>query len=256
MKGGEQVDRKELDFAVCCELRKELSINILALHPLQGSEKNLPSVIIRLSKGIQSSIATMSHIGALSKVHRYITGHDASGRSIFKTDLPEEMTQVGISRYSKEEKATGESIHPTIPATSSVPYTVGRLPANLANNADLEAYKKDLENVKTLPVPYVMPDGTALHYIELAPGTVTAMHQTISIDHDVMLEGEVELILDSGETRLLKAGDMIVQRGTMHAWRNASETKWARFFAAVQPIEQLEINGKKLELEFNAPPKL
>ena len=198
----------------------------------------------------------MSHIGALSTVHRYITGHDASGKSIFKTDVPDEVTQVGVSRHSKEEKASGESIHPRIPATSSVPYTVGPLPANLANNADIEAYKKNLENISKLPVPFVMPDGTALHYIELAPGTVTAMHQTISIDHDVVLEGEIELILDSGETRLLKKGDMIVQRGTMHAWRNTSQTEWARFFAVCQPIEQLEINGKKLELEFNAPPKL
>lgn len=198
----------------------------------------------------------MSHTGALSTPKRYITGHDASGKSIFTTAVPEAVSQVGISRNSKDNKASGDAISDSAPATTSIPYTVGPLPASLANDADIDAYKKNLANVTSLPVPYVMPNGTALHYIELAPGTVTAMHQTISIDHDVMLDGEIELILDSGETRVLRKGDMIVQRGTMHAWRNTSQTEWARFVAVVQPIEQLEINGKKLELEFHAPPKL
>ena len=44
--------------------------------------------------------------------------------------------------------------------------------------------------------------------------------------------------------------------GTMHAWRNTSKTEWARFLAVCQPIEPLEIAGKKLGLEFNEVPKL
>jgi len=198
----------------------------------------------------------MSHKGALSTPKRYITGHDAAGKSTFSTAVPETVSQVGPSSDDPKTKASGSDISSTAPATSSVPYTVGPLPANLANNADIEAYKKNLDNVANLPVPFVMPDGTAIHYVELAPGTVTPMHQTISIDNDVMLDGEIELILDSGESRVLTKGDMIVQRGTMHAWRNTSQNEWARFLAVVQPIEQLEINGKKLELEFHAPPKL
>ena len=46
------------------------------------------------------------------------------------------------------------------------------------------------------------------------------MHRTVSLDYGVVLEGEVELVLDSGETRLMKRGDVSVQRGTNHAWRN------------------------------------
>ena len=40
------------------------------------------------------------------------------------------------------------------------------------------------------------------------------MHRTQSLDFGVVLEGEIELVLDSGETRLLKRGDVAVQRGT------------------------------------------
>lgn len=46
------------------------------------------------------------------------------------------------------------------------------------------------------------------------------MHRTTSLDYGIVLEGEVELILDSGERRAMKAGDIAVQRATMHAWRN------------------------------------
>ncbi|MEA3063582.1 MAG: hypothetical protein QOJ27_10 [Sphingomonadales bacterium] len=48
------------------------------------------------------------------------------------------------------------------------------------------------------------------------------MHRTETIDYGIVLEGELVLILDSGET-LVRAGDVIVQRGTNHAWANRSE---------------------------------
>jgi quercetin dioxygenase-like cupin family protein len=47
----------------------------------------------------------------------------------------------------------------------------------------------------------------------------------------VLLEGELELSLDGGETRLVKAGEVVVQRACMHSWKNPSKTKGARMFA-------------------------
>jgi quercetin dioxygenase-like cupin family protein len=72
------------------------------------------------------------------------------------------------------------------------------------------------------------------------------MHRTVSLDYGIVIYGEVELVLDSGETRILKAGDVAVQRGTNHAWRNTSDTKWARMMYVLQPSLPLEINGKPL----------
>ncbi|WP_222400554.1 cupin domain-containing protein [Rhizobium leguminosarum] len=48
------------------------------------------------------------------------------------------------------------------------------------------------------------------------------MHKTPTIDYVLMLSGELWLELDRGEKRRLTAGDIVVQNGTRHAWRNLS----------------------------------
>ncbi len=76
------------------------------------------------------------------------------------------------------------------------------------------------------------------------------MHRTVSLDYGVVLEGEVELTLDSGEARVMRRGDTAIQRGTMHEWRNPSETSWARMLFVMQDAAPVEIGGKKLEEEY------
>ena len=49
------------------------------------------------------------------------------------------------------------------------------------------------------------------------------MHRTASIDYGIVLEGEITLILDDSEVTL-RAGDVVVQRGTDHAWANRGDT--------------------------------
>ena len=73
------------------------------------------------------------------------------------------------------------------------------------------------------------------------------MHRTVSLDYGVVLYGEMELVLDSGETRIMKVGDVSVQRGTNHAWRNTSDTQWARMMYVLQPSLPITINGKPLD---------
>lgn len=48
------------------------------------------------------------------------------------------------------------------------------------------------------------------------------MHETKTLDYIVILSGEIYLILEEGET-LLKPGDIVIQRGTNHAWSNRSD---------------------------------
>ena len=50
-------------------------------------------------------------------------------------------------------------------------------------------------------------------------GTQTPMHRTESVDYGIVLEGEIYLVLDEDEVRLT-AGDVVIQRGTDHAWDN------------------------------------
>ena len=72
------------------------------------------------------------------------------------------------------------------------------------------------------------------------------MHRTQSLDYGVVLEGEMEMILDSGEKRIMGRGDLAVQRGTNHAWRNTSDTQWARMFFVLQAAEKVMVDGKEL----------
>ena len=48
------------------------------------------------------------------------------------------------------------------------------------------------------------------------------MHRTDTVDYAIVLSGEVWLELDDGQTKHLKANDVVIQNGTRHAWRNRS----------------------------------
>jgi quercetin dioxygenase-like cupin family protein len=75
------------------------------------------------------------------------------------------------------------------------------------------------------------------------------MHRTATLDYGVVINGTTELVLDSGEKKVLKQGDVFVQRGTAHAWRNLTEKQdnsgVLRVFFVFQPIEQVQLEGGK-----------
>lgn len=69
------------------------------------------------------------------------------------------------------------------------------------------------------------PQGTKIRINEFAPGHLderglqSPVHRTASVDYGIVLEGEITLVLDDSEVTL-RAGDVVVQRGTEHAWAN------------------------------------
>ncbi len=63
------------------------------------------------------------------------------------------------------------------------------------------------------------PNGTIFRVIEIAPGCTAEMHRTETIDYLVVMSGEMDMELET-ETVHLTAGDVIVQRGTLHNWVN------------------------------------
>lgn len=68
--------------------------------------------------------------------------------------------------------------------------------------------------------------GTVIRIIDVRPigqgGERTPMHRTATIDYAIVIEGEIVLILDDGKEVVLKPGEVVVQRGTDHAWENRS----------------------------------
>ncbi|GAP91711.1 putative cupin domain protein [Rosellinia necatrix] len=122
-------------------------------------------------------------------------------------------------------------------------YVSGQAPEAL-NEGNLSAYGGYLEK----PPPLFTPGGGAtVWYIDIPPGAGSPLHRTISLDFVTIIDGELQLMLDSGETRLMKPGDIIIQRGTMHRWTNLSTDRWARMVGILSESEPIVLNdGQKL----------
>ena len=162
----------------------------------------------------------------LPVVKRFITDHDAEGKAVFSAALPEELPRTTI--YNGASFGLG--------------YATRTTPAALGAGADVAAYAELLRS----PPGIVVPGGTVARYVDVPPGSTSPMHRTVSLDYGVVLEGEVDLVLDSGATRRLRRGDLAVQRATMHAWRNPSPTEWCRMLYFLQECEPVVVAGRTL----------
>ncbi len=152
------------------------------------------------------------------RVRRVITGHNEKGQSTFVYD----------------------SLAPNVKEMASMPgvaltdlWETTTVPANNRGNADAADRPVKLEPPQT---------GSILRIVEFPPDTMwrgadaaqafesigaghapdlssddPMRHKTSTIDYIIVLRGEIFAIMDTGET-LLKAGDVLVQRGTMHSW--------------------------------------
>jgi quercetin dioxygenase-like cupin family protein len=170
----------------------------------------------------------MAHEGKLRKINRFITTHDrTTGKAIFSDALPEESTM----------RALPDNMG------FALSYTTSTFPVDISEDKDIDKYKEYLQS----PPGLCISNGTVLRHVDFVPGETSAMHRTVSLDYGVVLEGEIEAILDSGETRILKRGDVCIQRGTMHAWRNTSDSEWCRMLFVLQPSKPVEIAGKTFD---------
>jgi quercetin dioxygenase-like cupin family protein len=134
-------------------------------------------------------------------LRRVVTAHDRSGKAQILSDeqiLLSPCTDAGVAGA-------------TIWESESVPI----------NNSSA--------SVGVDPPDLKFLSGSACRVTELEPGIQTSGHRNQSIDYCMVLSGELELILDGGETIRLSAGEAVVQRGTGHAWRNPNKQLPARF---------------------------
>ncbi|KAK5111867.1 hypothetical protein LTR62_004599 [Meristemomyces frigidus] len=168
----------------------------------------------------------------------YITTHNSSGHSTFSSSVP-------------------TSPHPIqIPGgTMSILYSTHASPPSLNTETDITQYSHDrtngFDNGALCP-----PSGTAAAIITFAPDAVSAVHRTLTLDFMVIVEGVVELYLESGEVRIMRAGDSVVQRGTMHWWKNVSphggvgEGDGYVHSVAIDIAKPFQVAGRTMETEF------
>jgi quercetin dioxygenase-like cupin family protein len=162
----------------------------------------------------------------LDTPRRFITDHDDKGLSVFNTSIPELIPANIIGGRSKFHLG----------------YVTDKIPADFADKSDLATYSSFLSN----PPGIYLPGGTVLRIVDMKPGGESLMHRTQSLDYGIVLDGEIELILDSGEARTVRKSDVVIQRGTNHQWRNKSKTEWARMCFVTLESKPVEVDGKVL----------
>lgn len=157
-----------------------------------------------------------------TQARRVVTGHDAQGRSVKLSDgLPPQD-------HPMQGPAVGADFIEIWNSPEAVP-TLTSAPAREPTDR---------------PFAIMPATGHLMRIIEIYPpnrgGKRTVMHRTRTLDYAVVLEGEVVLILDDGET-VLGPGAVVVQRGTDHAWENRTDavTRMAFFHIAAEFAQEL-----------------
>jgi quercetin dioxygenase-like cupin family protein len=127
------------------------------------------------------------------KLRRIVTGHDATGKAVVTHD----GLAANISRRVDKINAT------LVWSTDETPFDYTR--------------EEDMGERKLGLAP--LPGGTRFSVLEIEPGNQAYMHRTDTIDYIVCVAGEIDMHL-SEEVVKMRAGDVMIQRGTDHAWVN------------------------------------
>ena len=220
-------------FRSICLIFSLVYIDIICGHSLSHHKLNLsPHGLILSPRAHLSERTTMdSNSTALPDPNRYITDNDVNGESFFSKALPPALPVV--------QDLGG--------ALMRLGYIEAQPPALLTNDTDVKAYENSLGQLPPL-VP--LGGGPAVWYIDTPPNSSSPMHRTVSLDIVIQLEGEIELTLSSGEKRILKPGDLTIQRSTLHQWRNPSMTKWTRMLGVMSECQPVVVGNQTLGAVF------
>lgn len=155
-------------------------------------------------------------------IRRVVTTHDGNGKAV-----------VAIDEISRDVV----SFRPGATVTN-VWSTVG-FPVDNTGTADTSVADGAKEITGT-----TRDGGTVFRVIEFAPGVAPRNHRTNSIDYAVVLSGEIDMEMD-GQVVTLRAGDVLVQRGTIHDWINRSQAPCVIAFVLIE-ARSVEMGGKTL----------
>src|SRR5262245_34663312 len=163
-------------------------------------------------------------------VRRVVTGHDAEGRAVVISDGPAPFVHVNRmdpERYSTDIWRTGEMPARIVAAAGETTLSPRRqLPTRNGTVVRINHYPPETEAVRQMSQDAVRQAFAALGNEQAATygkgGRHPLMHRTETIDYAIVLSGEITMVLDDGDVDL-KAGDVVVQCGTNHAWSNRSD---------------------------------
>ncbi|GHV24047.1 cupin [Spirochaetia bacterium] len=151
------------------------------------------------------------------KIRRVVTSHDDKGKAIVAID------EVSCDVVSFRPGATVANIW----STAGFP----------VDNNGLKDTAKEISGT-------TRAGGTVFRVIEFAPGVAPRNHRTDSIDYAIVLAGEIDMTLDD-QVVTLRAGDVLVQRGTIHNWINRGAVPCVIAFVLID-AKPVEHDGKPL----------
>ena len=132
-------------------------------------------------------------------IRRVVTGHDTAN----------------VAKAIIDGPATNARFPPS-GIRSTLIWCTDAAPADIAVGQTIEDMGQ--RKLGTLPPP----NGTRFAVIDFPPGNTPSMHRTETVDYVIVLAGEIDMDMDDS-TVTLRAGDVMVQRGTNHAWANRSD---------------------------------
>ncbi len=153
-----------------------------------------------------------------ASIRRIVTGVDAAGKAVVIQDGPAPKV---ISR-------------PAISVNSVLVWVTDETPVDLSRHDDPTDREigvspppggSIIRVVDFLPNPGAIDNDAFLKEMGLGQdhgGRHAFMHRTKSIDYAIVLEGEIDMLLDDSEVHV-RAGDILIQRGTNHAWVNRTD---------------------------------
>ena len=153
------------------------------------------------------------------KIRRVVTGHTTGGTAVFVSD----------NQYETVVIPSGDAAMATIWTTTSVP-------ADL--NDETDGRERDAGTT--------LKGGSVIRIVDMLPNASSPMHRTSSIDYGIVISGKIELELDNQVFKTIETGGIIVQRGTIHKWRNPSSEEICRIVFVLTEAKPYEVNGKPL----------
>lgn len=172
-------------------------------------------------------------------IRRVVTGHDAQGRSILAEDAssPFVLAVNGdagpvVTDLWKSSCTPADNAVQTEPCTRDVtlaPPVQGTVLRTVEFPPDSQYMDSWDEHAAFAAM------GHELGGAATRKGTTVGMHRTRTLDYAIVLTGEIWAVMDQGET-LLRAGDVLVQRGTNHGWSNRSSAAAVVAFVLIDAL--------------------
>jgi quercetin dioxygenase-like cupin family protein len=155
-------------------------------------------------------------------IRRLVTGHTKNGTAIFSHDDTFETIVI----------PSGDAAMATIWTTATVP-------------ADC----KDETDGGNRDAGTTLKGGSVIRVVDMLPNASSPFHRTNSIDYGIVMSGKIELELDNQVFKTVEAGGIIVQKGTIHKWRNPSSEEICRIVFVLIEAKAFEVNGLPLKEE-------